>query len=102
MNRFIARVVATLLTLATAGALGGCVAETADEDEGAVAQTKAAITYVPALPKVPGGARSGTPNEPMSPEPPARVAPGTSDPGAPSSSDPEPDPIKPGDPPASH
>lgn len=102
MKRILLGVSAALVAIGMAGMLGGCVAETADDDEAAVAQTASADTYVPALPKDPGGVKAAPPVDPTAPNAPAGVLPGTSDPGAQQGSDPEPSPWKPGNPPAAH
>jgi hypothetical protein len=91
----------TLLAVASAGILGGCVGEPEDEAEAPVGQVGSADTYVPALPGQPGGKKETAPAP--APEVPATLLPGEEDtggtqgpdPGAPRGSDPQPIPWKP-------
>jgi len=88
MNHTRAKIGAALLLLGAF--LGGCVAETGDEEPTTqVGTATAADTFIPTLPKDPGGVKPGTPGfDPAPPDP--TVLPG--DPGAPQASDPEPSP----------
>jgi hypothetical protein len=101
MKRMVSSLTATqvlgLLAIASVGLLGGCVVETADEEEAPVAQASAADTYVPAVPKNPGGVKGGTPSPPVVPStqsPSTGGTPAPTNPGTPQGSDPEPSPWK--------
>jgi hypothetical protein len=93
MKGTLARLGAAILVSALV--LGGCVAETADEEEGTVSPAGAVIEVVPKLPAKPGGAapdnNAGNASVPVPP------APSSSSPcygGGPPPCDPDPSPWK--------